>query len=81
MKYLVKINYANIINIINKKEVIPELLQNECNAKEIYNSVSYLLSHPNLLKIQLDEIDKTLKNIRLETSSSQKVATILLEYL
>ena len=81
MKFLVKIKYANIINIINKKEIIPELLQNECNAREIYNSVNYLLSHPNLLKTQLDEIDKTLKNIKLETSSSQKVATILLEYL
>jgi lipid-A-disaccharide synthase len=81
MKFLVKIKYANIINIINKKEVIPELLQNECNAKEIYNSVNYLLNHPNLLKTQLDEIDKTLKNIKLKTSSSQKVATILLEYL
>ena len=81
MKFLVKINYANIINIINKKEVIPELLQNECNAKEIYNSVNYLLNHPNLLKTQLDEIDKTLKNLKLEISSSQKVATILLEYL
>jgi lipid-A-disaccharide synthase len=81
MKSLVKIKYVNIINIINKKEIIPELLQNECNAKEIYNSVNYLLSHPNLLKTQLDEIDKTLKNIKLETSSSQKVATILSEYL
>ena len=81
MKSLVKIKYVNIINIINKKEIIPELLQNECNAKEIYNSVNYLLSHPNLLKTQLDKIDKTLKNIKLETSSSQKVATILSEYL
>ena len=81
MKFLVKIKYANIINIINKKEIIPELLQNECNAREIYNSVNYLLSHPNLLKTQLDKIDKTLKNIKLETSSSQKVATILSEYL
>ena len=81
MKSLVKINYANIINIINKKEIIPELLQNECNAKEIYNSVNYLLSHPNLLKTQLYEIDKTLKNIKLKTSSSQKAATILSEYL
>ena len=81
MKSLVKVKFANIINIINKKEIIPELLQNECNAKEIYNSVNYLLSHPNLLKTQLNEIDKTLKNIKLETSSSQKVATILSEYL
>jgi lipid-A-disaccharide synthase len=81
MKSLVKIKFANIINIINNKEIIPELLQGECNAKEIYNSVNYLLSHPNLLKTQLDEIDKTLKNIKLQTSSSQKVATIILESL
>ncbi|MDC1279917.1 lipid-A-disaccharide synthase [Pelagibacteraceae bacterium] len=81
MKSLVKIKYANIINIINKKEIIPELLQNECNAKEIYNSVNYLLNHPNLLKIQLEEIDKTLKKIKSEISSSQKAANILSEYL
>ena len=81
MKSLVKIKFANIINIINNKEIIPELLQGECNAKEIYNTVNYLLAHQNLLKKQLYEVDKTLKNIKLETSSSQKVANILLEYL
>ena len=81
MKSLVKIKFANIINIINNKEIIPELLQSECNAKEIYNSVSYLLGHPNLLKLQLDCVAKTLKDIRLETSSSEKVASILTEYL
>ena len=37
VKMLVKIKFANIINIINNKEIIPELLQKECNAKEIYN--------------------------------------------
>ena len=37
VKLLVKIKYANIINIINNKEVIPELIQNECNSKEIFN--------------------------------------------
>jgi len=67
--------------LLNNKEIIPELLQSECNSKEIYNSVNYLLSHPKLIKTQLDEINKTLKNIKLETSSSQKVATILSNYL
>ena len=33
VKLLVKIKYANIINIINNKEIIPELIQKECNAK------------------------------------------------
>jgi lipid-A-disaccharide synthase len=35
-KLLVNVKFANIINIINDKEVIPELLQKECNAEEIY---------------------------------------------
>ena len=81
MKFLVKVKFANIINIINNKEIIPELLQDECNAKEIYNSVNYLLNQPNLLTMQLEDINKTLKNIKLETSSSEKVANILSEYL
>jgi len=36
MKFLVKVNFANIINIINNKEIIPELLQSECNSQEIF---------------------------------------------
>jgi len=81
MKFLVKIKFVNIINIINNKEIIPELLQNECSAKEIYNSVNYLLSHPNLLKSQLSNINKTLNNIKSDTSSSERVANILSQYL
>ena len=81
MKFLVKVKFANIINIINNKEVIPELLQGECNAKEIFNSVNYLLSHPDLLNSQLESIKKTLKNIKSETPSTEKVSTILSQYL
>ena len=47
-KLLVNVKFANIINIINDKEIIPELLQNECNAKEIYNSVRYILKNPRI---------------------------------
>ena len=81
MKSLVKVKFANIINIINNKEVIPELLQSECNGKEIFNSVTYFLSHPELIKSQLENIKKTLKNIKSETASTDKVSTILSQYL
>ena len=81
MKFLVKVKFANIINIINNKEIIPELLQSECNAKEIYNSVIYLLSHPNLLKSQLISINKTLNDIKSNTPTSEQVANILSQYL
>ena len=80
-KLLVNVKFANIINIINNKEVIPELLQNECNAKEIFNTVIYFLKNPKLIKKQLDECSKTLEGIKSKTSSSNEAATILSNYL
>ncbi len=76
-KLLVNVKFANIINIINNREVIPELLQNECNAKEIYNSVVYMLKNPDIRKKQLEDCNLTLKGIRSKTSSSSEVASIL----
>ncbi|MDC0527256.1 lipid-A-disaccharide synthase [Candidatus Pelagibacter sp.] len=80
-KLLVSVKFANIINIINDKEVIPELLQKECNAEEICRSVIYFLKNPKLIKKQLDECSKTLEGIKSKTSSSNEAATILSNYL
>ena len=81
MKFLAKVRFANIINIINNKEIIPELLQNECNPKEIFNSVNYFLNHPDLIKSQLESIKKTLNDIKSNSSSTEKTAKILSDYL
>ena len=81
VKMLVKIKFANIINIINNKEIIPELIQKECNSKEIYNSVVYFLKNPELMKKQINECDKTLSMIRSKTSSSVEASLILQKYL
>ena len=80
-KMLVNVKYANIINIINNREIIPELLQNECNAQEIYNTVIYFLKNPDLIKKQLAECNKTLDGIRSNTSSSDESSTVLVNYL
>jgi len=81
MKSLVKVKFANIINIINNKEVIPELLQGECNAKEIYNSVVYFLKNPQLMKDQVNICNKTLNDIRSKSSSSTEASSVLSKYL
>ena len=81
MKSLVKVKFANIINIINKREVIPELLQNECNAKEIYKSTVYFLKNPKFAQNQVEECSKTLDQIRPLSSSSEEAAKVLNEYL
>ena len=80
-KLLVNVKFANIINIINNKEVIPELLQNECNAKEIFNTVIYFLKNPDLIEKQLSDCNKTLEGIKSKTSSSNESASILSKYL
>jgi len=81
VKLLVKIKYANIINIINNKEVIPELIQNECNSKEIFNSVVYLLKNPSLMDKQINDFTNTLEEIRSKTSSAEEASSILSKYL
>jgi len=81
VKMLVKIKFANIINIINNKEIIPELIQKECNAKEIYNSVVYFLKNPELMKKQISDCEETLIKIRSKTSSSDEAASVLNNYL
>ncbi len=58
-------------------EVIPELLQNECNAKEICKSVVYFLKNPDFAKKQVDDCVKTLDQIRSKSSSSDEAAKIL----
>ena len=80
-KLLVNVKFANIINIINDKEIIPELLQKECNAEEIYKTVTYFLKNPELIKKQLSQCSKTLEGIKSKTSSSNEVAKILFNYL
>ena len=80
-KMLVNVKFANIINIINNKEVIPELLQKECNANEIYKSVIYFLKNPELIQKQLTDCSKTLDGIRSKTSSAGEASSILLKYL
>jgi len=81
MKFLVKVKFANIINIINNKEIIPELLQGECNSKEIYNSVVYFLNNPALMKEQVDTCKITLNEIRSKSSSTTETSSILANYL
>ena len=72
-----KVKFVNIFNIINDKEVIPELLQSECNAKAIFTSVNYFLKKPEMISEQLNLIKKTINEIKSESSSAEKAAKII----
>ena len=80
-KFLVNTKFANIINIINNKEIIPELLQSECNPEEIFRSVVYFLKNPSLINQQITDCKKTLEEIKSKTSSTDEASSILAQNL
>ena len=81
MRSLVNVKFVNIINIINNKEIIPELLQSECNPQEIFKTVVYFLKHPDLMSKQIDLCKKTLKEIKSKSSSADEASAILAKNL
>jgi lipid-A-disaccharide synthase len=55
IKFMVKIKYANLINLILNKELIPEFLQNNCTPFLLAQSVDGLLNNENLRQQQIHE--------------------------
>ena len=71
IKMLVKIKYANIINIAAKKERIPELLQSDCNSKNIYKVVNEFLDSPLKLQEQVKKTQFILSKLKTDIPSSE----------
>ncbi len=80
-KFLLNIKFVNMINIINNREIIPELIQSECNPDEIFKSVYYFLKKPDLIAKQKKEIQKTLETLTSPSSSSEEASNIILSYI
>ena len=81
IKMLVKTQFANIINIAAKKEIIPELLQSNCNPKKIFNEVSNYLDNPKRMDEQISKTQMILKDFKTNTSSSIAAANAINKYL
>ena len=69
VKMLVKVKFANIINIAASEEIIPELLQSNCNSTNIYNTVDKLLSDKQALEKQITKSQEIISNFKTEKSS------------
>ena len=59
---LIKVRFANIINIAADKEIIPELIQSKCTSENIYTTVDKLLNNKDLR-------DKQITNFQIEIDS------------
>ena len=74
---LIKVKYANIINITANEEIIPELLQSNCNSKNIYEIVSNFLDNPIKLKEQVERTQIILSQLKTDKSSSELASKAL----
>jgi lipid-A-disaccharide synthase len=78
---LVKTKFANIINIAAKKEIIPELIQFNCNPQKIFEVVSNYLDDPKKIDEQILKIQGILKSFKTNTLSATLAANALNKHL
>ena len=81
IRMLVKTKFANIINIAAKEEIIPELLQSDCNANNIYNKVYNFLENPDKIRDQVIRTQAIIKKFKTEKSSAELAAKSLFSFL
>ena len=81
IKFLVNTKYANIINIAAKKEILPELLQSNCNAENIFKVVNEYLESPQKIEEQINETSIVLNKFRTDRPSTELASQSLNKFL
>ena len=76
VKMLAKVKYANIVNIAAEDEIIPELIQSNCNSKNIYDKVTKYLNDNQLMQNQIEKYQKIINNFK--TNKSSEIASSVL---
>ena len=76
LKMLVKVKFANIINIAANEEIIPELLQSNCNSKNIFNKTDSFFMNTQSVKDQIDKTQEIIKGFK--TNRFSEIASSVL---
>ena len=80
IKMMIKVKFGNLLNLILNREVIPEMMQKNCEAEKISLNLEKLISQPSLAQKQIDEASIALKMLglgSLENPSQKAVKEIL----
>ncbi len=75
-KALIKIKFANLLNLIVNREIIPEMLQLNCDSQRIAKVLENMIDDKNIAQKQIDETQAALKLMGLGSldNPSQKAA-------
>lgn len=76
-KKLLKIRFVNLLNLIADKQVVPELLQDDCTVDNVLKELKSLLEHPH------QETQESLEKLGLgrPLSPSDKMAEVVLNLI
>jgi lipid-A-disaccharide synthase len=79
-KLLVKVRFANLINLLADKEIIPEFVLDRCRPELIAECAMLLLDSPKLVDRQLIEARQVMQRLRLpDVLPSERAAQIVAE--
>lgn len=82
VKRLIKVRFANLVNIILDEAVVPEHLQDECRADVLVQSLEHLLNDSAAAKAQIDRADDALAQLgRGDTSPGERAARAVLNVI
>ena len=81
IKMLVKVKFANLINIAANEEIIPELLQSNCNANNIFNTVNHLLNNKQHLENQITKTQSLINKFRTDRSTDIAASVVNLHLI
>tara|TARA_Y100000590_G_scaffold139136_1_gene159346 strand:+ start:1163 stop:2290 length:1128 start_codon:yes stop_codon:yes gene_type:complete len=77
IKLLVKVKFANIINIAANDEIIPELIQSNCNSKSIYNKIDEFFLNNQLIQTQIEKTQNVIKDFKTNRSSEIAASVLI----
>jgi len=66
-KRIIKIKFANLINLIANRYIVPELLQYDCTKENIYKHLKNLIDNPQIAQNQIEDCQNILKKLGLGT--------------
>ena len=81
IKMLVKVKFANLINIAANEEIIPELLQSNCTANKIFNTVNHLLNNKQHLENQITKTQSVISKFRTDKSTDIAASVVNLHLI
>ncbi len=80
LRRMIQVDYVNLINILQQREVIPECLQEACNPERLSKEISMLLADSKKAKAQSSASKSSLELLGLgaKVSPSERAAKVVL---